>query len=135
MGATTFADFDFFPIVISIHAPVWGRLLSKISDICISIFQSTPPYGGDLEAHEETVGAEDFNPRPRMGATAEHGNNHRVIQFQSTPPYGGDDKTYYGVGYQQDFNPRPRMGATVRRDSTIFSVTLVLFRESHLQYF
>ena len=103
--------------MISIHAPVWGRPPLQILIFSPSLFQSTPPYGGDLEAHEETVGAEDFNPRPRMGATAEHGNNHRVIQFQSTPPYGGDDKTYYGVGYQQDFNPRPRMGATEDKPS------------------
>ena len=120
------------------------------------IFQSTPPYGGDQVPVDKNISGKisihapvwgrrprvtypnpklDFNPRPRMGATVASWKQRAEGKFQSTPPYGGDLHQSKASPPRSHFNPRPRMGATVRRDSTIFSVTLVLFRESHLQDF
>ena len=56
-----------------------------------TVFQSTPPYGGDLGfllLFAQWMG------------------------FQSTPPYGGDNAWAIPTIRQPDFNPRPHTGAT-----------------------
>ena len=77
---------------------------------------------------------DDFNPRPRVGATLDgfckrwiidisihapawgrQHPNERVCafhQFQSTPPRGGDHCCPYRPTTYFYFNPRPRVGAT-----------------------
>lgn len=55
--------------LISIHAPVWGR----------------------RQQGSHTGRAQNFNPRPRVGATTVYTiNNPDVTEFQPTPPCGGD---------------------------------------------
>ncbi len=75
---------------VSIHAPVWGRPVSSIAFRLTSLFQSTPPCGGDYDpwtvcgSYEVSIhapvwgrltckmrigGCDGFNPRPRVGAT------------------------------------------------------------------
>ena len=97
---------------ISIHAPVWGRRQDPLLAPSRLIFQSTPPYGGDVIPPVNLTFTGDFNPRPRMGATVVFQGDCHICTisihapvwgrqmswtfvawsgaFQSTPPYGGD---------------------------------------------
>ena len=119
---------------ISIHAPVWGRLQSVADWIEVAEFQSTPPYGGDGNGSDATSTGPDFNPRPRMGATAVSVFVDQVGVISIHAPVWGRLVTVmeslrallisihapvWGRRLPQDsapagryFNPRPRMGAT-----------------------
>ena len=99
-GATKKYGVKVVSAMISIHAPIRGRPTKKClrvssvnfnprphtgaTDVGIAYkqdtpFQSTPPYGGDLNRR----------PRVRIAAT-----------FQSTPPYGGDAASLYDGGWR-----------------------------------
>ena len=89
-----------------------GATFSRSRRREVSVFQSTPPYGGDPTDLVVYPGMSHFNPRPRMGATAYAAENiigweisihapvwgrpfpifvpAAFVLFQSTPPYGGD---------------------------------------------
>ena len=100
-----------------------------------SVFQSTPPCGGDLIVPESSSAAMNFNPRPLAGATIQfigqifffvisiHAplrgrpgyiqNSKRMMAFQSTPPCGGDGKNvlvYINFG---EFQSTPPCGGDV----------------------
>ena len=55
--------------VISIHAPLRGRLTPQIDPVIFQRFQSTPPCGGDQHRRLVSAVSRDFNPRPLAGAT------------------------------------------------------------------
>ena len=54
---------------ISIHAPSRGRQLTSDFWPVRSLFQSTPPRGGDIESGFDWPDNIHFNPRPLAGAT------------------------------------------------------------------
>ena len=54
---------------ISIHAPSRGRQLTSDFWPVRSLFQSTPPRGGDASTRWTPSSMPDFNPRPLAGAT------------------------------------------------------------------
>ena len=72
--------------------PLAGATQADAAKIMITLFQSTPPCGGD----------------PFNGSTGK-----AALLFQSTPPCGGDVKYLYRYPRKNDFNPRPLAGATV----------------------
>ena len=125
-----------FQINISIHAPIRGRLRIFGMQQKDSIFQSTPPHGGDSVKPSSFRRMAIFQSTPPHGGDKETGTVYLVwSKFQSTPPRGGDsclmalppplrrfqstpprggDLSYndYTAG-RQDFNPRPLAGATL----------------------
>ena len=76
--------------IVSIHAPVWGA--TYVSLICsfVTMFQSTPPYGGR---------------RLIMGSVL-----MGIVVSIHAPVWGATYKSCVMVGYIHGFNPRPRMG-------------------------
>ena len=100
---------------ISIHAPIRGRRPRTAAFPAAWVFQSTPPYGGDLAGCKFSASPRHFNPRPHTGATfctnflgcyipiSIHAplrgrplpTHFWIMQreFQSTPPCGGDHFT------------------------------------------
>ena len=120
--------------IISIHAPLRGRLVPGCAGAFRRRFQSTPPCGGDRSPGFSRAPSADFNPRPLAGAThREHQTKYdsqisihaplrgRLIfmlpkissrGFQSTPPCGGDLQFVIGRCSNPYFNPRPLAGAT-----------------------
>ena len=117
--------------IISIHVPVWGRLLTGEAKADADRFQSTPPYGGDPIAESPEAGSGDFNPRPRMGATSSSDTLTRVLSFQSTPPYGGDTLLHklFTVGSRFQSTP-PYGGDCQTRQHDILSHTRLISRKS-----
>ena len=77
--------------MISIHAPAWGRPLNLSPEVRRTIFQFTPPRGGDGRQIFSCPPLTYFNSRPRVGATLCH------LPGQLSRKY---------------FNSRPRVGAT-----------------------
>ena len=102
-----------------------------------SLFQSTPPRGGDRRFRIGYGALQCFNPRPREGATTNAQPCQQSycvsihapargrpifpvvpmtrIPFQSTPPRGGDHCPVPHQEQHHGFNPRPREGATGQR--------------------
>ena len=131
-GATTFYVQDVKRALISIHAPIRGRLYPSFKVSCGIRFQSTPPYGGDFLSIQLQLGNHDFNPRPHTGATGHPGKRPRVrrisihapirgrregpvvacgyLRFQSTPPYGGDRSQSPGWRWGCGFQSTPPYG-------------------------
>ena len=68
-GATASFTWGVPSHVISIHAPIRGRLLFQVRCLISWGFQSTPPYGGDRVIPIGRSVMPDFNPRPHTGAT------------------------------------------------------------------
>ena len=56
-------------LYISIHAPSRGRLVMRVVHGFFTLFQSTPPRGGDALKRIFLPSHKDFNPRPLAGAT------------------------------------------------------------------
>ena len=76
---------------VSIHAPVWVRLMSNLEDNILTAFQFTHPCGCDPGRGPRAGKIPRFNSRTRVGAT------YRCkIPFES----------------QKSFNSRTRVGAT-----------------------
>ncbi len=112
---------------ISIHAPLRERPLLRARHSLISLFQSTLPYGSDLDYQN------NHHPRFQISIHAplrerrkNRINERRLLKFQSTLPYGSDgiNIVYTIVSYH--FNPRSLTGATrclhgFCRDSTHFN--------------
>ncbi len=111
-----------------------GRPGTPVSFWIRSLFQSTPPCGGDyiskgsryrlrisihaplrgrLDADFLAVVAKSFQSTPPCG-----GDPLTLVlpsgflTFQSTPPCGGDAWSCLNQSQQSDFNPRPLAGAT-----------------------
>ncbi len=103
-----------FQINISIHAPIRGRLRIFGMQQKDSIFQSTPPHGGDSVKPSSFRRMAIFQSTPPHGGDKETGTVYLVwSKFQSTPPRGGDfDNEKFVMGIC-DFNPRPLAGATI----------------------
>ncbi len=102
-------------VTISIHAPLRGRRLFKIHFLNCTLFQSTPPCGGDLRWKKQKLSSKNFNPRPLAGATVKIYARDWSRRFQSTPPCGGDRNPPDNPHRQPDFNPRPLAGATCHK--------------------
>ena len=80
-----------FQINISIHAPIRGRLRIFGMQQKDSIFQSTPPHGGDSVKPSSFRRMAIFQSTPPHGGDKETGTVYLVwSKFQSTPPRGGD---------------------------------------------
>ena len=99
-------------IVISIHAPLRGRLMHAFQDICGLGFQSTPPCGGDPDDVLPLPGGSYFNPRPLAGATGTGGQNHPQFLISIHAPLRGRPVQEIVYTLRFDFNPRPLAGAT-----------------------
>ena len=102
-------------MLISIHAPLRGRLAAVHDRELAEEFQSTPPCGGDHGIQILPQVRRNFNPRPLAGATGVddpvtiytrisihaplRGRRHvginlvQLLPFQSTPPCGGDGRS------------------------------------------
>ena len=122
---------------ISIHAPLRERRLQEAYAEAGDKFQSTLPYGSDLnwrvrrKTHcyfnpRSLTGAtltgirrrgypRNFNPRSLTGATATSNILHLLLIFQSTLPYGSDHENKEPFHSYVDFNPRSLTGATLCR--------------------
>ena len=114
-------------VLISIHAPLRERLPCYGASYIQAQFQSTLPYGSDLDYQN------NHHPRFQISIHAplrerrkNRINERRLLKFQSTLPYGSDgiNIVYTIVSYH--FNPRSLTGATrclhgFCRDSTHFN--------------
>ena len=99
--------------IISIHAPLRGRLAS--GKTCTGMPNFNPrPLAGATSSDGEAVSAPFyFNPRPLAGATTIYPSAwSALMEFQSTPPCGGDRLNVVINRLLFDFNPRPLAGAT-----------------------
>ena len=97
--------------------------------IPISLFQSTPPRGGDLVIGYSSWSCPKFQSTPPRGGD-DHCNHHEKIAGISIhAPSRGRRKGFHTVALfrTQNFNPRPLAGATVRRGSQIPSDIPVFF--------
>ena len=126
--------FQRLKIYISIHAPIRGRPGNHghgalrlyfnprphtgATRFCIAhhsfiLFQSTPPYGGDLMNLTTIRLTTIFQSTPPYGGDL-YGDSHSSVfsLFQSTPPYGGDRRPGLLALLPWYFNPRPHTGAT-----------------------
>ena len=92
-GATNTVTDTLKLLKISIHAPSRGRPEASIMAPRRTVFQSTPPRGGDESKPIMKAALDDFNPRPLAGATMP------VLILGASG---------------SDFNPRPLAGATIR---------------------
>ena len=98
---------------ISIHAPIRGRHLLVKPIPPFKVFQSTPPYGGDLQITKDLYRKSTFQSTPPYGG--DQGRSSDIlnwVKFQSTPPYGGDSNKVFDGACGWNFNPRPHTGAT-----------------------
>ena len=68
-GATGPIVVHFVVHIISIHAPLRGRPIEMHPVKESTLFQSTPPCGGDWTHRLPLTQEQDFNPRPLAGAT------------------------------------------------------------------
>ena len=59
---------------ISIHAPMRGRRFTSRDPVSSTVFQSTPPCGGDSLFTVSIIKDWYFNPRPHAGATVRQGS-------------------------------------------------------------
>ena len=76
------------------------------------LFQSTPPYGGDVNTAEYGTAVPISIHAPIRGRLASFATVCGVELFQSTPPYGGDIFFLSHFRIWVNFNPRPHTGAT-----------------------
>ncbi len=82
---------------VSIHAPARGRTDTAERATGDTMFQSTPPRGGEHSALTRAAWGRCFNPRPRAGANARPLTaSLRHGLFQSTPPRGGEPNSRRG---------------------------------------
>ena len=83
-------NFIYFFIIISTHAPAWGRPVNPLDVNCAEYFYSRPHVGGD----------------------AIIGNNisHNLSQFLLTPPHGGRPALLTHLRKSCYFYSRPREG-------------------------
>ena len=127
---------------ISIHAPAWGAtvpflayecanihfnprsrvgsdVLNAISDICVSIFQSTLPRGERRFPQSISSRWEQISIHaPAWGATRDRGSTHETVIFQSTLPRG--ERRVLRIPLLQLHSisiHAPAWGATVRRNN------------------
>ena len=77
-------------IQISIHAPCGGDRGESQMRAASRPFQSTPPYGGDLELIEIVPGYRISIHAPMRGRRSFSKAASSALVFQSTPPCGGD---------------------------------------------
>ena len=123
-------------LLISIHAPAWGRDLADLDGrLLFYISIHAPAWGRDTKREVLEIAERNFNPRARMGARQIFTEYDRVdATFQSTRPHGGATRGHldsrpcenisihapaWGRDLAQgtspasvaDFNPRARMGA------------------------
>ena len=99
--------------LISIHAPLRGRLARTSISLRPLSFQSTPPCGGDPGPLKSTPKSSNFNPRPLAGATAGYMLSNDQIIFQSTPPCGGDASADLMGNTSSRFQSTPPCGGDV----------------------
>ena len=112
MGATAAGLYGTRGLIVSTHAPVWGRLRSHLPVTGAAKFQLTPPYGGDFPCRKSFTTRQRFQLTPPYGgdlqastfATWRLVSTHapvwgrrrrkrrgwKKLPFQLTPPYGGD---------------------------------------------
>ena len=80
-----------------------------------TVFQSTPPRGGDVYAWRCASPSCSFNPRPRAGATVCRSHNRSCTQVSIHAPARGRPAIPPPPAMRKGFNPRPRAGATNMR--------------------
>ena len=113
-GATVLVVLQHRREPVSIHAPVWGATHTGQVPFGLSLFQSTPPYGGRLQSFGDTFLAVVSIHAPVWGATC-----HSILcilsgfRFNPRPRMGGDSFQYLTFQKDTGFNPRPRMGGDI----------------------
>ena len=78
-----------YRITISIHAPLRGRLSRSLVRFSSCAFQSTPPCGGDPGDVKTFLDCPYFNPRPLAGATNFVGVAHHGLGISIHAPLRG----------------------------------------------
>ena len=112
-GATRYSDFRRQCDPISIHAPLRGRPSAHCAMVPNSLFQSTPPCGGDRKRLACWMMIQHFNPRPLAGATCPlPGQGQRRCDFNPRPLAGATSPLLPTSSSRPYFNPRPLAGAT-----------------------
>jgi len=77
--------------MVSIHAPVRGRISRRFIAGESMLFQSTPPCGGECSASRLSRRNSTFQSTPPCGGeSAELAAGNSALPFQSTPPCGGE---------------------------------------------
>ena len=99
--------------LISIHAPLRGRLIFIASIEIFIKFQSTPPCGGDMINYLVSTPLLDFNPRPLAGATRTASATFDSLIISIHAPLRGRHIHKDTFLMNINFNPRPLAGATV----------------------
>ena len=103
-------------IPVSIHAPVWVRLmLCRVQDVDKK-FQSTHPFGCDSNCHVVSFGGNSFNPRTRLGATRSVARYRVGIFVSIHAPVWVRLYEIPLILQFLSFNPRTRLGATQHVD-------------------
>ena len=100
-------------LLVSIHAPVWVRLIIMSIYDDHAKFQFTHPCGCDAKVKPTNKSVESFNSRTRVGATQISRKNNTMKEFQFTHPCGCDFHFVHHYGVDSCFNSRTRVGATV----------------------
>ena len=105
--------------------PRMGRHTMQSID-CVGCFQSTPPYGGDVQDVLKLIDIYNVSIHAPYGGDDFYLKKLKGGMFQSTPPYGA---TVLGGGIfrSHSFNPRPRIG---RRDDIIKYILAVAFQST-----
>ena len=119
-GATPISTTREWGAVISIHAPLRGRLIFLVKLRLLVLFQSTPPCGGDIAGAVAPAVLLYFNPRPLAGATKCHSLGHGAYVISIHAPLRGRRPGACWPGPSDHFNPRPLAGATCSRVARYF---------------
>ena len=133
-GATSFLRYSVWRGVISIHAPLRGRLSCLGGVLYLINFNPRPlagatggvvmvdlitlisihaPLRGRLLLFRPAICTALFQSTPPCGGDKLSSSpTLTLLRFQSTPPCGGDDHYRNKTSDQSNFNPRPLAGAT-----------------------
>ena len=132
-GATTNSAVLFHALHDFNPRPHAGATFPQLHNSLNSVFQSTPPCGGDKQRRGSSPppiisihapmrgrpllfrmsrGRYDFNPRPHAGATGQFPQGHSLITISIHAPMRGRRHIRITCLPYADFNPRPHAGAT-----------------------
>ena len=95
--------------------PVWGATVGKLGRLWAWAFQSTPPvWGGDYRRSSRSRRPPHFNPRPPCGGRPSvQWYCTSLARFQSTPPVWGATFSDVADSIPQSFQSTPPVwGAT-----------------------
>ena len=98
---------------VSIHAPVWVRLLPTGEIATLVKFQVTHPCGCDSQTTEHSDRQISFNSRTRVGATSSSVSEVSGFQVSIHAPVWVRRANSNSLSSIRSFNSRTRVGATI----------------------